>query len=188
MELQHEDRRLTAILSADVVGYSRLMAADESETLAQIKAHRRELLDPKTAEHHGRIAKLMGDGTLMEFGSVVDAVNFAVDVQKAMATRNSSIPKDRRFTFRVGINIGDIIVDGDEIYGDGVNVAARLEALADPGGICVSRNVFKHIKNKLDLSFQDMGEQKLKNCPSSKNLRQTSGLRIGGSGSSLVSI
>ena len=165
VEPQHEDRRLTAILAADVVGYSRLMAADESGTLAQLKAHRKELLEPKTAEHHGRIVKLMGDGTLMEFGSVVDAVNFAIDVQRAMVGRNSGVPDDRQITYRVGINIGDIIVDGDDIYGDGVNVAARLEQLADPGGICVSRNVFKHIKNKLDVSFQDMGEQQLKNIP-----------------------
>jgi adenylate cyclase len=162
---QHEDRRLTAILAADVIGYSRLMAADESGTLTQIKAHRRELIEPKTGEHHGRVVKLMGDGTLMEFGSVVDAVKFATDVQKAMAERNSNVPPDRQIAYRIGINIGDIIVDGDDIYGDGVNVAARLEQLADPGGICVSRTVFNHIKNKLDVSFRDMGEQKLKNIP-----------------------
>jgi adenylate cyclase len=162
---QHEDRRLTAILAADVVGYSRLMAADESGTLTQLKAHRRELIEPKTGEHHGRVVKLMGDGTLMEFGSVVDAVKFAADVQKTMIERNSKVPPDRQVTYRIGINIGDIIVDGDDIYGDGVNVTARLEQLADPGGICVSRTVFNHIKNKLDVSFRDMGEQKLKNIP-----------------------
>jgi adenylate cyclase len=162
---QHEDRRLTAILAADVVGYSRLMAADESGTLTQLKAHRRELIVPKTDEHHGRVVKLMGDGTLMEFGSVVDAVKFATDVQKTMIERNSKVPPDRQVTYRIGINIGDIIVDGDDIYGDGVNVAARLEQLADPGAICVSRTVFNHIKNKLDVSFRDMGEQKLKNIP-----------------------
>ena len=135
------ERRLTTILAADVVGYSRLMAADEAGTLAQLKTHRKELIEPKTAEYHGRVVKLMGDGTLMEFGSVVDAVNFAVDLQRAMAGRNVDVPEDRRITYRIGINIGDIIVEGEDIYGDGVNVAARLEALADPGGICVSHSL-----------------------------------------------
>ncbi len=165
MEPHHEERRLTTILSADVVGYSRLMAVDESGTLAQLKALRRELIKPKTAEHRGRVVKLMGDGTLMEFGSVVDAVNFAIDVQTAMAKRNSDVPDDCRITYRIGINIGDIIVEGDDIYGDGVNVSARLEQRADPGGICIARNVFNQVKNKLDISFQDMGEQELKNIP-----------------------
>ncbi len=120
------ERRLTTILAADVVGYSRLMAADEAGTLTSLKALRRELIEPKTAEHHGRVVKLMGDGTLMEFGSVVDAVTFAVDVQRAMALRNTDVPEDQRITYRMGINIGDIIVEGDDIYGDGVNIAARL--------------------------------------------------------------
>ena len=127
MEPQHEERRLTTILVADVVGYSRLMAADEAGTFARLKAHRKELLEPKTAEYHGRVVKLTGDGALMEFGSVVDAVNFAVDVQQAMVERNAKVPEDRQINYRVGINIGDIIVEGDDIYGDGVNVAARLE-------------------------------------------------------------
>ena len=122
-----EERRLTTILAADVVGYSRLMAADESGTLASLKALRRELIEPKTAEYGGRTVKLMGDGTLMEFGSVVDAVRFAVDVQQAMAERNAKGPKDRQIVYRMGINIGDIIVEGDDIYGDGVNVAARRQ-------------------------------------------------------------
>jgi adenylate cyclase len=165
VETQREDRRLTTILAADVVGYSRLMAADESWTLAQLKVHRKDLIEPKIAEHHGRVVKLMGDGTLMEFGSVVDAVNFAVDVQKAMAERNADVPDERQVIYRVGINIGDIIVEGDDIYGDGVNVAARLESLADPGGICIARNVFDQVKSKLDISFQDMGEHELKNIP-----------------------
>ncbi len=147
MEPQHEERRLTTILAADVVGYSRLMAVDESWTLAQLKVHRKELFEPKTAEHHGRVVKLMGDGTLMEFGSVVDAVNFAVDVQKAMAERNADVPDERQVIYRIGINIGDIIVDGDDIYGDGVNVAARLEGLADPGGICVARDVHNQVRD-----------------------------------------
>ncbi|MCH8154842.1 MAG: adenylate/guanylate cyclase domain-containing protein, partial [Proteobacteria bacterium] len=159
------ERRLTTILAADVVGYSRLMAADEAGTLAQLKTHRKELIEPKTAEHHGRVVKLMGDGTLMEFGSVVDAVRFAVDVQQAMAERNAKVPEDRRIIYRMGINIGDIIVEGDDIYGDGVNVAARLEGLAEPGGICVSRTVFDHVQGKVDLVFKDLGEQEVKNIP-----------------------
>ncbi len=159
------ERRLTTILAADVVGYSRLMAADEAGTLTSLKALRRELIEPKTAEHHGRVVKLIGDGTLMEFGSVVDAVTFAVDVQRAMALRNTDVPEDQRITYRMGINIGDIIVEGDDIYGDGVNIAARLEALAEPGGICVSRTVFNHVKGKVDFGFDDLGEQEVKNIP-----------------------
>jgi adenylate cyclase len=165
VEPQREERRLTTILSADVAGYSRLMAADESGTLAQLKAHRKELIEPKTAEYHGRVVKLMGDGTLMEFTSVVDAVRFAVDVQGMMAERNARVREDRRVIYRMGINIGDIIVEGDDIYGDGVNVAARLEGLADPGGICISRPVHTQIKGKVDYDFEDMGERQLKNIP-----------------------
>ncbi|MEE9586698.1 MAG: adenylate/guanylate cyclase domain-containing protein [Hyphomicrobiaceae bacterium] len=165
MEQQHEERRLTTILAADVVGYSRLMAIDETGTLAQLKTHRKEVIEPKTAEYHGRVVKLMGDGTLMEFGSVVDAIRFAVDVQRAMVERNASVPEDRQITYRVGINIGDIIVEGEDIYGDGINVAARLEALAEPGDICVSRTVFNHVKNKVELGFEDLGEQEFKNIP-----------------------
>ncbi len=157
------ERRLTTILAADVVGYSRLMAADEAGTLTSLKALRRELIEPKTAEHHGRVVKLIGDGTLMEFGSVVDAVTFAVDVQRAMALRNTDVPEDQRITYRIGINIGDVIIEGDDIYGDGVNVAARLEGLAEPGGVCVSRTVFNHVKGKVDLGFEDLGEQEVKN-------------------------
>ena len=159
------ERSLTTILAADVVGYSRLMAVDESGTLAQLKTHRKEIFEPKTAKYRGRVVKLMGDGTLMEFGSVVDAVNFAVDVQRAMALRNADVPKDQRVSYRIGINIGDIIVEGDDIYGDGVNVAARLEALAEPGGICVSRTVFDHVKGKVEVGFEDLGAQTVKNIP-----------------------
>ncbi len=165
MNPQHEERRLTTILAADVVGYSRLMAADEGGTFAQLKTHRKELIGPKIAEYSGRVVKLMGDGTLMEFGSVVDAVHFAVDVQRAMAERNAEVPEDQRITYRIGINIGDIIVEGDDIYGDGVNVAARLEALAEPGGICISRTVFNHVRNKVALAFEDLGELQVKNIP-----------------------
>ncbi len=165
METKHEERRLTTILSADVVGYSRLMAIDESGTLAQLRAHRKELIEPKTIEYHGRVVKLMGDGTLMEFGSVVDAVLFAVEVQRAMAARNADIPQDLQIIYRIGINIGDIIVVGDDIYGDGVNVAARLQSLAKPGGICIARNVYSQVKNKVDFGFEDLGEQTVKNIP-----------------------
>jgi adenylate cyclase len=160
-----EERRLTAILAADVVGYSSLMAADETGTLTSLKAIRRELIEPKTAEHHGRVVKLMGDGTLMEFGSVVDAVRFAVDVQRTMAERNVGVPEDKRIAYRMGINIGDIIVEGEDIYGDGVNVAARLEALAEPGGICVARNVYNQVKDKVDAVFEDLGDKEIKNIP-----------------------
>jgi adenylate cyclase len=141
------------------------MAADDSGTLAQLKTHRKELIGPKTAEYSGRVVKLMGDGTLMEFGSVVDAIRFAVDVQRAMAERNAQVPEDQRIIYRVGINIGDIIVEGDDIYGDGVNVAARLEALAEPGGICISRTVFNHVRNKVALTFENLGESQVKNIP-----------------------
>jgi adenylate cyclase len=159
------ERRLTTILAADVVGYSRLMAADEAGTLTSLKALRRELIEPKTAEHHGRVVKLMGDGTLMEFGSVVDAVRFAVDVQRTLAERNAGVPEDRRITYRMGINIGDVIIEGEDIYGDGVNIAARLEGLADPGGICVARNVYNQVKGKVEAGFEDLGEKEVKNIP-----------------------
>jgi len=157
------ERRLTAILAADVAGYSRLMEADEEETLAQLKAHRRELIDPKIGEHRGRIVKTTGDGLLAEFASVVDAVRCAVEIQDEMAKRNADVPPDRRIEFRVGINVGDIILDESDIFGDGVNVAARLEALAEPGGICVSRMARDQVRDRLALSFEDMGEQQVKN-------------------------
>ena len=159
------ERRLTTIMSADVVGYSRLMAADEAGTFAQLKTHRREVIEPKATEHHGRVVKLTGDGTLMEFGSVVDAVNFAVEVQQAMVERNASVPEALQIRYRVGINLGEIIVDGEDIYGDGVNIAARLEGLAEPGGICISGKVYEEVRNKLTTAFEDMGEQEVKNIP-----------------------
>src|SRR5215469_5416054 len=133
-----QTRRLAAILAADVAGYSRLMGADEEGTLERLKAHRRELIDPKIAEHNGRIVKTTGDGMLVEFASVVDAVRCAVEVQTAMADRNTTVPPEQQITFRVGINVGDIIIDGDDIHGDGVNIAARLEAMAEPGMVCLS--------------------------------------------------
>src|SRR5712672_1133492 len=157
------ERRLAAILAADVAGYSRLMGEDEEGTLAALKAIRRELGDPKIAEHRGRIVKTTGDGLLVEFASVVDAVRCAVDVQREMAARNAAVPAERRIEFRIGINLGDIIIDGTDIFGDGVNVAGRLEALAEPGGICVSRVVRDQVRDKLDFAFEDRGEQQVKN-------------------------
>jgi adenylate cyclase len=160
---QPVERRLAAILAADVAGYSRLMGADEEGTLERLKAHRRELVDPKITEHRGRIVKTTGDGMLVEFPSVVDAVRCAVEMQRAMADRNAEAVEDKRIVLRIGINLGDVIIDGDDIYGDGVNIAARLEALAEPGGICISRVVRDQIRDKLQYPFEDMGEQSVKN-------------------------
>jgi adenylate cyclase len=157
------ERKLAAILAADVAGYSRLMGHDEAGTLARLKEHRRELIDPKIAEHKGRIVKTTGDGILIEFPSVVEAVACAVAVQLGMAERNASIREDQQIVLRVGINLGDIIVEDADIHGDGVNVAARLEAISEPGGICISATVRDHIGDRLDLAFDDLGEQALKN-------------------------
>ena len=161
--MARDHRRLAAIVSADVVGYSRLMGRDESGTLAGLKAHRRELIDPKIAEHDGRIVKTTGDGLLLEFASVVDAVRCAVDVQRGMAERNSGVPAENQIQFRVGVNVGDIIIDEDDIFGDGVNVAARLQTLAEPGGICASRAVRDQVLDKLSFTFEDLGAQTVKN-------------------------
>lgn len=157
------ERRLAAILSADVVGYSRLMGVDEASTLAGLKSHRLELIDPKAKQYNGRTIKLIGDGMLMEFPSVVEAVTFAVEVQLAMRVRNAAVPENERILYRIGINIGDIIVEDNDIFGDGVNLAARLESLAEPGGICVRRNVRNQVRDKLDLGFQELGEVQVKN-------------------------
>jgi TolB-like protein/class 3 adenylate cyclase/cytochrome c-type biogenesis protein CcmH/NrfG len=156
-------RRLTAILAADVAGYSRLMGVDEEGTHDRLKAHLRELVEPKIKEHRGRTVKNTGDGLLAEFSSVVAAVRCAVEVQQGMAEANAAIPPDKRIEFRVGINLGDVIAEGEDIFGDGVNVAARLEALAEPGGICVSRVVRDQVRDRLDFAFEDMGEQSVKN-------------------------
>jgi adenylate cyclase len=156
-------RRLAAILAADVAGYSRLMGADEEGTYERLKAHRREVVDLKISEHSGRIVKTTGDGMLVEFPSVVDAVRCAAEVQRAMVDRDAGIPEDRRIRFRVGINLGDIIVEDNDIFGDGVNVAARLEALSEPGGICISRTVRDQIRDKLPYVFEDLGAQSVKN-------------------------
>jgi adenylate cyclase len=156
-------RRLAAILAADVAGYSRLMGADEEGTHERLKAHRRQLINPKIREHRGRIVKNTGDGLLAEFASVVDGVRCAAEVQRGMIDRNAEQPGDRRIEFRIGINLGDVIVEDDDIFGDGVNVAARLETLAEPGGICVSRTVREQIREKLTYQFEDLGEQSVKN-------------------------
>ena len=158
-----EQRRLAAIVSADVAGYSRLMGRDESGTLAALKAIRQEVVDPAIASHGGRIVKTTGDGLLLEFPSVVNAVRCAVEVQTAMADRTAGIAEDRRIAFRIGINIGDIIVEGDDIFGDGVNVAARLQEIAAPGGICISSRVHDDVRDRLDTAFDDGGTQTLKN-------------------------
>jgi len=163
MAEERVERRLAAILAGDVAGYSRLMGIDEEGTLAVLKRHRRELVDPKIKEHRGRTVKLTGDGILVEFASVVDAVRCAVDIQRGMAERNVEVPAERRIEYRIGLNLGDIIIDDKDIYGDGVNIAARLEALAEPGGICVSRVVRDQVRDKLGFSFADMGEQQVKN-------------------------
>ena len=156
-------RRLAAILAADVAGYSRLMGEDEEGTHDALKELRREVVDPKIDEHRGRIVKTTGDGLLVEFASVVDAVRCAVAIQRRMAERNTTIAVGRQIAFRIGINLGDVIIDEGDIYGDGVNVAARLEALAEPGGICVSRVVRDQVRDKLDFAFEDMGGQSVKN-------------------------
>jgi TolB-like protein len=160
---ERSERRLAAILAADVAGYSRLMGADEEGTLAHWKAHWTELIAPKMAEHHGRVVRTTGDGILAEFASIVEATRCAVALQRGMLERNAQVPQDKRIEFRIGLNLGDIIIDGADIYGDGVNVAARLEALCEPGSICVSRIVYEQVRDKVDVGFEDSGEQQLKN-------------------------
>src|SRR5258708_1663265 len=151
-------RKLAAILAADVAGYSRLMGANEEGTLDRLKAHRRELIDPKIAEHRGRIVKTTGDGMLVEFASVVDAVRCAVEVQQRMGERNADVPSDIRIAFRVGINLGDIIIDGDDIHGDGVHVAARLAAMAGTGTVCLSVGAWEQARGKVSFGADDLGE------------------------------
>ena len=156
------ERRLTAILAADVAGYSRLMGVDEEGTLSKLKAHRLALVDPKIMEHGGRIVKTMGDGLLVQFASVVDAVRCALEVQRGMVERNADVPQGKRVEFRIGVNVGDIIIEDEDIFGDGVNVAARLEGLAEPGGICVSGRVEEDTHGKLDAAFEDMASSSLR--------------------------
>jgi TolB-like protein/class 3 adenylate cyclase/Flp pilus assembly protein TadD len=163
MAEERAQRRLAAILAADIVGYSRLIGADEEGTLAAVKAHRRELVDPKIEQYRGRIVKTTGDGILIEFASIVDAVRCAADMQDGTAERNVGVATDRHIEFRIGINVGDIVIDGDDILGDGVNIAARLEGLADPGGVLVSRAVRDQVRDRVELAFEDLGEHQLKN-------------------------
>jgi adenylate cyclase len=158
-------RRLAAILTADVAGYSRLMGADEEGTLERLKALHRELVDPKIAEHHGRIVKTTGDGLLVEFASVVDAVRCAVEVQQAMPDHNTGAAADSRIELRMGINLGDVIVEGDDLYGDGVNIAARIEALADAGGVLVSNTVYDHVRDRLPFAFEDWASSRSRTLP-----------------------
>src|SRR3984957_13880362 len=163
VEKARVERHLAAILAADVAGYSRLMGSDEVGTVARLRAHRKELFDAAIEIHHGHIANTAGDSVLAEFGSVVDAVACAVEIQRGMFQRNSAIPKDQRIEFRIGINLGDIISEGTDIFGEGVNVAARLESIADRGGICISRQVLDQVEGKLDVTYRELGRQNLKN-------------------------
>jgi adenylate cyclase len=157
------ERRLAAILSADMVGFSRLTGQDEEGTLARLQALRRDLIDPAIEEHRGRIVKTTGDGLLVEFASVVDAVRCALKVQRELAVQNTAVRVERRIEFRVGINLGDVVVEGEDLLGEGVNIAARLERMAEPGAICVSEDAYRQIKGKVELAVQDLGEQSLKN-------------------------
>jgi class 3 adenylate cyclase len=163
VEQRRAERRLAAIMAVDMVGYSRLTGRDEEGTLARLQALRRELIDPAIAEHRGRIVKTIGDGLLVEFASVVDAVRGALRVQQGMAILNSDTRSDRRIEFRIGINLGDVVVEGDDLLGDGVNIAARLERLAEPGAICISEDAWRQIRGKIEIAAHDMGEQRLKN-------------------------
>ena len=163
MEQHRTERRLAAILAADMVGYSRLTRLDEEGTLARLRALRRDLIDPAMSEHRGRLVKTIGDGLLIEFASVVDAVRCALRVQQGMAILNTDMRSEKRIEFRIGINLGDVVVDGDDLLGDGVNIAARLERLAEPGAICISEDAYRHIKGKVEIAAQDLGEQHLKN-------------------------
>ncbi len=163
MAEQRVQRRLAAILAADVVRYSANMGRDEVGTLARLNECREQIIDPSLARHGGRIVKVMGDGLLVEFASAVDAMQSALEVQTAMGGRNDDLPEAGRMTFRVGINVGDVIVDGDDIHGDGVNIAARLEGLSEPGGICISDDAFRQVRGKFNGSFEDLGLQELKN-------------------------
>src|SRR6202167_4634933 len=157
------ERRLAAVLAADVAGYSRLMGADEEGTLARLKAVRKALVDPTIASHRGRIVKTTGDGMLVEFASAVDAVRGAVEVQRGMAEQNASVPQDQRIELRIGIHVGDIIFDDNDIFGDGVNIAARLEGIAEPGGVCMSDDTYRQIRGKVEIACDDLGPQALKN-------------------------
>ena len=163
MSDERVERRLAAVLAADVAGYSRLMGANEEGTLARLKSARKTLVDPAIASHRGRIVKTTGDGMLVEFASAVDAVRSAVEIQRSMAEQNTAVPQDQRIEFRIGVHVGDIIIDDNDIFGDGVNIAARLEGIAEPGGVCISDDAQRQIRGKVDIAFDDMGSQTLKN-------------------------
>lgn len=171
----HVERKLAAILAADVVGYSRLMGLDELGTLQALKAHRRKLIDPTISAHGGVIVKTTGDGLLVSFASAVDGVACAVAIQRGMIRRNAELAEDQRFLLRIGINVGDIILDKNDIFGDGVNIAARLETLSEPGGLCISHTVRDQIGEKLPLAFADLGEQTVKNIARRDRLRSSVG-------------
>jgi class 3 adenylate cyclase len=160
---EHVERRLAAILAADVVGSCRLIGIDEEGTLAQLKALRKTLFDPKIAEHHGRVVKNTGDGALVEFASVVDAVRCANEIQRSVAEQNIDVPQNKRIEFRIGIHVGDIIIEENDIFGDGVNIAVRLEGIAEPGGICVSDDAHRQVRGKVESALEEMGPQTLKN-------------------------
>ena len=181
------ERKLAAILAADVAGYSRLMGADEEGTHERLKALGRELLDPKIAAHHGRIVKTTGDGMLVEFASVVDAVRCAVEIQQAMPERNTGVGEDSRIELRIGINLGDVIVEPDDLYGDGVNIAARIEALADAGGVFVSNTVHDQVRDRLPFVFEDLGEQQVKNIARPVRVYRVLGRRHRREGASFTS-
>ena len=163
MTEEHAQRRLAAILAVDVVGYSRMMGVNEASTLRALKAWHKNIIQPLMTKHNGRVVKLMGDGVLAEFGSAVNAVECAVELQESMNAANEGALDKRKIMLRVGINLGDVIVEGGDIYGNGVNVATRLEAMAEPGGICVSDDVYRQVRDKLDFGFEDVGEHQLKN-------------------------
>src|SRR5260370_419167 len=159
---EHVERRLAAILAADVVGSCRLIGFDEEGTLGRLRALRKSLFDPKITDHRGRIVKNTGDGALVEFASVVDAVRCADEIQRGVAEQNTDVPQDKRIELRIGIHVGDIIIEENDIFGDGVNIAVRLEGIAEPGGICISDDTYRHIRGKVDIAFEDMGPQSLK--------------------------
>src|ERR1700692_636057 len=163
MSSEHVERRLAAILARDVAGSCRLIGTDEEGTLAQLKAIRKKLFDPKITDYRGRIVKNTGDGALVEFASVVGAVRCADEIQRAVAEQNTDVPQDKRIEFRIGIHVGDIIIADDDIFGDGVNIAVRLEGIAEPGGICISDDAHRQVRGKVDVTFEDTGSQSLKN-------------------------
>ncbi len=179
------ERRLAAVLAADVAGYSRLMGADEEDTLARLKVFRKSLVDPAIAAHRGRIVKTTGDGMLVEFASAVDAARAAVEVQRSMAEQNAAVPQDKRIEFRIGIHVGDIIIDDNDIFGDGVNIAARLEGIAEPGGVCISDDAQRQIRGKIDIAFEDIGPQDLKNITEPMRAWRA---QLGGSAASTIQL